>query len=92
MATSVPPHNLGEVTEALVALIDDAKLETKDLLKYIKGPDFPTGGVDHEHQGRDAPRSTRTGQGAIKVRGEWKPEEDEEGWAARRSSPASRTR
>src|SRR5687767_5623831 len=45
MATNIPPHHLGEVTDALVALIDDAKLETKDLVnKYVKGPDFPTGG------------------------------------------------
>ena len=44
MATSIPPHNLGEVCDALLALIDDSKLEVKDLVKYIKGPDFPTGG------------------------------------------------
>jgi len=40
MATNIPPHNLGEVCEAAVALIDDRKLESKDLLRYIKGPDF----------------------------------------------------
>src|SRR5436853_6806222 len=45
MATNVPPHNLGELAEALVELSRDAKLETKDLLKHIKGPDFPTGGL-----------------------------------------------
>ena len=44
MATNIPPHNLAEVCEAAVALIDDPELETKDLLKHIKGPDFPTGG------------------------------------------------
>jgi DNA gyrase subunit A len=41
MATNIPPHNLGEVTEALVALIDNRKLETKDLLKFVKGRTFP---------------------------------------------------
>ncbi|MEY2402216.1 MAG: gyrase subunit, partial [Ilumatobacteraceae bacterium] len=44
MATNIPPHHLGEVCDAAVALIDDRTLENKDLLKYIKGPDFPTGG------------------------------------------------
>src|SRR3954470_8423253 len=44
MATSIPPHNLGEVVDAAVALVDDRALETKDLLKYVKGPDFPTRG------------------------------------------------
>ena len=44
MATSIPPHNLGEVVEACIALVDDAALESKDLLKFVKGPDFPTGG------------------------------------------------
>src|SRR5512141_1982028 len=43
MATSIPPHNLGEVVEACIALVDEPELESKDLLKYIKGPDFPTG-------------------------------------------------
>lgn len=44
MATSIPPHNLGEVVDALLALSEDPDLTTKDLLEYIKGPDFPTGG------------------------------------------------
>src|SRR3954463_7567193 len=45
MATSIPPHNLGEIIEASVALIDDRELTTKKLLSYVKGPDFPTGGL-----------------------------------------------
>jgi DNA gyrase subunit A len=45
MATNIPPHNLGEVIDATVALIDDDTLSSKDLTKYIKGPDFPTGGT-----------------------------------------------
>src|SRR5206468_1529588 len=44
MATSIPPHNLDEVCEAAIALVDDPKLESKDLFKFVKGPDFPTGG------------------------------------------------
>src|SRR5262249_3850281 len=44
MATNVPPHNLKEIADALVALVDDPAIEVKDLLKHVKGPDFPTGG------------------------------------------------
>jgi DNA gyrase subunit A len=78
MATNIPPHNLGEITEALVALIDDPALETKDLLKHVKGPDFPTGGqlVSSRKEIRDI---YETGQGAVKVRGEWKIEEGKRG-------------
>src|SRR5438045_947238 len=43
MATNIPPHNLTEVVDALVALIDHRDLEVKQLLKYVRGPDFPTG-------------------------------------------------
>jgi DNA gyrase subunit A len=45
MATNIPPHNLGEVVDAMVALIENPELEINDLMAYIKGPDFPTGGV-----------------------------------------------
>ncbi len=44
MATNIPPHNLNEVSDAILALIDDPDLEVKDLMKFVKGPDFPTGG------------------------------------------------
>jgi len=73
MATNIPPHNLGEVCAAAVAMIDDRKLETKDLLKYIKGPDFPTGGqiINSKKELRDI---YETGQGGVRVRGEWKAE------------------
>ncbi len=73
MATNIPPHNLGEVCEAAIALIDDRKLESKDLLKYIKGPDFPTGGqiTNSKKELRDI---YETGQGGVRVRGEWKTE------------------
>src|SRR5438477_4943882 len=74
MATNVPPHNLGELADALIELSKDAKLETKDLLKHIKGPDFPTGGLILNS--RAELRSIyETGQGGVRVRGEWKLEE-----------------
>ena len=78
MATSIPPHNLGEVTDALLALIDEPQLETKDLLKHVKGPDFPTAGwiVNSKAELREI---YETGNGAVKVRGEWKSEEDKKG-------------
>jgi DNA gyrase subunit A len=73
MATNIPPHNLSEVCAAAVAMIDDRKLETKDLLKYIKGPDFPTGGqiINSKKELRDI---YETGQGGVRLRGEWKTE------------------
>src|SRR5206468_9403625 len=45
MATNIPPHNLGEVIDALVALIDDPAADVEKLSKYVKGPDFPTGAI-----------------------------------------------
>jgi DNA gyrase subunit A len=76
MATSIPPHNLGEVVDAAIALIDNRQLESKDLLKYIKGPDFPTGAevVTPRQELREI---YETGQGSIKLRGEWKKVEEE---------------
>ncbi len=73
MATNIPPHNLAEVCAAAVALLDDPKLETKDLLKHIKGPDFPTGGqiINSKKELREI---YETGQGGVRLRGEWKTE------------------
>ncbi len=51
MSTNIPPHNLGEVIDAIIALIDNPDIEIVDLLKYIKGPDFPTGGIIVGKQG-----------------------------------------
>jgi DNA gyrase subunit A len=73
MATNIPPHNLAEVCEATVALIDDRDLQTKDLLKYIKGPDFPTGGLVTNSK-KELREIYEAGQGGIRVRGEWKTE------------------
>jgi DNA gyrase subunit A len=78
MATNIPPHNLGELCEAAVALIDNRHLETKDLLKYIKAPDFPTGGqiINSKKELREI---YETGHGSVRIRGEWKIEEQKRG-------------
>ncbi len=74
MATNVPPHNLGEVIDATIALIDDPELGAIDLMEHIPGPDFPTGGVI---LGRQAiVDAYTTGRGAIKVRAVCTVEED----------------
>jgi DNA gyrase subunit A len=70
MATNIPPHHLGEVVAALTALIDDPTLQTKDLLKHIKGPDFPTGG-EILNARAELRRIYETGQGPIRVRGQY---------------------
>jgi DNA gyrase subunit A len=65
MATKIPPHNLGEVIDATVALIDDPELNDEKLVEHIKGPDFPTGGVIVGLRGlRDA---IMTGRGSVRV-------------------------
>ncbi len=70
IATNIPPHNLTEVIDALVALIDKPDLELKDILKYIKGPDFPTGGylLASKKELKDVYES---GRGPLKIRGDW---------------------
>jgi len=78
MATSIPPHNLGEVVKACTALIDDPELTIKQLLKTIKGPDFPTGG-ELVSPREDILAAYETGQGSFKLRGEWKVEEPKKG-------------
>ncbi|HOA30009.1 MAG TPA: DNA gyrase subunit A, partial [Candidatus Cloacimonadota bacterium] len=68
MATNMPPHNIGEVCDAVIALVDNPDLEPLDLLQYIKGPDFPTGGFI---LGTDGIRDYfETGRGRVLVRGE----------------------
>ncbi|KLU67141.1 DNA gyrase subunit A [Desulfosporosinus acididurans] len=66
MATNIPPHNLSEVIDATVALLDNPDLTTVDLMNYVKGPDFPTGGMIMGHEGIKAAYST--GKGSIKIR------------------------
>ncbi len=66
MATNIPPHNLGEVIDGLIALIDNPEIEISEIMKYIKAPDFPTGGIIF---GYDGVRSAyETGRGKIIVR------------------------
>ncbi|NLO44625.1 MAG: DNA gyrase subunit A [Candidatus Cloacimonetes bacterium] len=68
MATNMPPHNLSEISDAIVALIDNPELEPLDLLQYVKGPDFPMGGMI---LGTDGIHDYfQTGRGRILVRGE----------------------
>jgi DNA gyrase subunit A len=65
MATNIPPHNLSEVCDAVSAIIEKPEIEIKDLMKYIKGPDFPTGGII---RGKDGIKSAYlTGRGLLKV-------------------------
>jgi DNA gyrase subunit A len=66
MATNIPPHNLREVVDAVVAYIDDPSLQVEDLMKHVQGPDFPTGGAILGRQGiREA---YETGRGRVRVR------------------------
>ena len=66
MATNIPPHNLGETIDALVALIDDPDISVDELMQYIPGPDFPTGGIIMGKMGIAS--AYRTGRGRIVVR------------------------
>src|SRR5437870_10673152 len=74
MATNIPPHNLTELCDALIDLSRHKDLEVKDLLKHIKGPDFPTGGQILNSKS-ELRQIYETGQGSVRVRGEWKLEE-----------------
>ena len=67
MVTSIPPHNLGEVIDAVIALIKNKNLSDEDLLQYIKGPDFPTGGIVANKD--ELAEIYRTGTGKIRLRG-----------------------
>ena len=72
MATNIPPHNLKEVCNALVALLDNRELPLEKLLKSIHGPDFPTGGVIL-NSAEEIRQIYATGQGTIKLRGTYEP-------------------
>ena len=68
MATNIPPHNLTEILNAVIKLIDEDQVSDEELLKIVKGPDFPTGGLILGREGiRDA---YLTGSGKIMMRGE----------------------
>ena len=67
MSTSIPPHNLGEVVEAVQAYIDNPDISIGELMEYLPGPDFPTGGIIANKS--DLPAIYETGMGKIKLRG-----------------------
>ena len=71
MATNIPPHNMGEVIDALVAVIDDPALKTNQLLKFIKGPDFPTGATMLIEK-KELRSIYEEGRGTVKIRGDYK--------------------
>lgn len=77
MAANIAPHNLGEVVDATVCLLEDKEATTDDLLKFIKGPDFPTGAVMYGE--KDIHHAYSTGRGGIVVRGEAEIVEDKKG-------------
>lgn len=77
MATNIPPHNLGELIDATIALIEDPSLSAVDLMAYVPGPDFPTGGLILGNAG--AYEAYTTGRGSIRVRAVCTIEEPERG-------------
>ena len=73
MATNIPPHNLGEVIDATLALIDNPDLESEDLIEYVPGPDFPTGGIMLGRTG--ARKAYLEGRGSVIIRAKTRVEE-----------------
>ncbi len=78
MATSIPPHNLSEVCEGLIALIRNPDIEIEDLVKLIPGPDFPTGGILVETP-ENILKAYQTGRGSFRLRAKWEVEKLEFG-------------
>ncbi len=79
MATNMPPHNLSEVVDATCAYIDNPEIDIEELIKYVHGPDFPTGGIIYGIQGiKDA---YRTGRGRVVIRSKTEVEQTETGRA-----------
>ncbi|MDD5617593.1 MAG: DNA gyrase subunit A, partial [Candidatus Omnitrophica bacterium] len=77
MATNIPPHNLSEVIDATMYLIDNPEAQPKDLMKYIKGPDFPTGGIICGREG--IKNAFTTGRGKIALRAKINTEQQKSG-------------
>lgn len=77
MATNVPPHNLNEVVDATVHLIDNPEASTEDLLEFVQGPDFPVGGV--AYNAKDIAHAYANGRGPVVVRGVAEITEDKKG-------------
>lgn len=81
MATSIPPHNVAELCDASLALIDNRNMETPELVKLVPGPDFPTGGIMVEDEASRI-QSYETGRGGFRVRARWHKEDQGRGtWA-----------
>jgi len=70
MATKIPPHNMGEVCDGLVALLDNPDIEPLDMLDYVAGPDFPTGGIIHGRRGIYDYVTTGRGRVVVRARSE----------------------
>lgn len=77
MATKMPPHNLCEICDAIVYMLDNPEATSDDLMEYVKGPDFPTGGIIYGLAGIES--AYRTGRGRIKVRAKTHTEETDSG-------------
>ena len=77
MATNIPPHNLGEVIDACVALMDNPAITIAELMQHIPGPDFPTAGIINGAQG--IAQAYHTGRGRVYMRARTSIEEDEKG-------------
>jgi DNA gyrase subunit A len=77
MATNIPPHNLGEVVDATLHLADNPSATTEDLLQFVKGPDFPTGGIIYNQS--DINHAYATGRGGVVTRGQAEIVEDKKG-------------
>ncbi|HRZ76258.1 MAG TPA: DNA gyrase subunit A [Bacteroidales bacterium] len=77
MATNMAPHNIKEVIEGIIAYIDDHDIDIPGLMKYIKAPDFPTGGLIYGYEG--VKEAYETGRGKIVMRGETKIEQEDNG-------------
>jgi topoisomerase IV subunit A len=78
MATSIPPHNAAELCEAALHLIDKPDAKSKSLLKWVKGPDFPTGGIVVDSK-ESITEAYITGRGSFRVRAKWEQEEGARG-------------
>ncbi len=86
MATNIPPHNLGETIDAACALIDDPEMDIEDLMQFLPGPDFPTGGQIMGFSG--IKQAYRTGRGKLRLRAKAEIETEKDG-SEKSSSPKS---
>lgn len=77
MATNIPPHNLNELCDGITHLVDNPKATVEDLMKFVKGPDFPTGGIIYDI--KEIQRAYATGKGSIVMRGKAEIEEVKDG-------------